>query len=608
MRDEKKSVVRRSFNTSAFVQKVLVIIMLCWFVIFLLIPIIMIFGKVVTNTAGEYVGLENFKDYFSNPLLRESILHSLCISLITAVGSTGLGLIFAYGITRTNMKFPTIYKYLGMFSLFLPTMVHGMALIYIFGTKGIVTQKLGIDIGLYGFPGIVMSEIFYTFPQAFLVLIVALQNADKRLYEAATVLGSSPFKRFFAVTLPGIKYGIINSFIVCFTLSFTDFGAPAVVGGNYSVLATDVYRQVIGQQNMSMGAVVGVFLTLPALLAFVIDSIMKKKSQSEELSTKAVAFEPEKSTLRDVIYQILCTLIILCILVLIMAVLVSAFATQWPNNLEFTLKHFNFQEKLMGSGVISFVNSFKLAGLTAMIGTVFVFVTSYLIEKGEVFPRLRSFCRFMSMLPMALPGLVLGLSYIIFFNKEWIDIPFLGISIENSFHGIYQTLAIMVFCNIIHMYSVTSITANTALKKLSNEYENVAASMSVPFWKVFFHVTVPMSLTAILEIFMYYFVNSMVTVSAIVFLYTPANKPAAIAILNMDDNGDYASAAAMAILILLINIIVRIGYEIVNKVLEKKIEAWKNGGEEQEIKQNLEIDQIELELIENFTASKDAAV
>jgi len=107
---KKKSVVRRSFNTSAFVQKVLVIIMLCWFVIFLLIPIIMIFGKVVTNTAGEYVGLENFKDYFSNPLLRESILHSLCISLITAVGSTGLGLIFAYGITRTNMKFPTIYK------------------------------------------------------------------------------------------------------------------------------------------------------------------------------------------------------------------------------------------------------------------------------------------------------------------------------------------------------------------------------------------------------------------------------------------------------------------------------------------------------------------
>ncbi len=573
----KKSTVVQNFNISTFVQRLLLILVMFWFFIFLVLPMLMIFTKVFQDTGGEYVGLDNFREYFSNPLLRQSIGHSLYISFVTALVSTLLGLVFAYGITRTNMRFKTVYKYLGMLSLFIPTMVHGMALVYIFGTKGFVTQFFGIDIGLYGKPGIILSEVFYTFPQAFLVLIVALQSADNRLYEAATVLGASPVKRFFAVTLPGIRYGLVNSFIVCFTLSFTDFGAPTVVGGNYSVLATDVYRQVIGQQNMSMGAVVGVFLTIPALLAFMIDLFLRKKSGGEEMSTKAVTFKAEEGRARDIAYQVLCSGILLCMFALIASVAMSAFVKRWPTDMTFTLRNFDFGKKLVGSGAVSFANSFQLAGLTAVFGTIIVFATAYLVEKSSIFPRFRALSRLLSMLPMALPGLVLGLSYIMFFNKDWIEIGFLNIAIQNSFHGLYRTMAIMVLCNIIHMYSVTFITATTALKKLSREYEYVADSMSIPFWRVFFHVSLPMSLTAVLEIFMYFFVNSMVTVSAIVFLYTTRTKPAAIAILNMDDNGDYAAAAAMSLLILLINIAVRTIYEIVNRILAKRIERWKTG-------------------------------
>lgn len=572
-----KTAKLRSETPSTIVQRILILFMFCFFLIFLVIPMVMILSKVFTDTAGNYVGLENFKTYFENPLLRQSIWHSLVVSVVTAAASTGLGLVFAYGITRTNMKFKIAYKYLGMLSLFLPTMVHGMALVYLFGTKGFFTEVLGIDVGLYGFPGIIMSEIFYTFPQAFLVLIIALQNADNRLYEAATVMGTSPAKRFFAVTIPNIRYGLINSFIVCFTLSFTDFGAPTVVGGNYSVLATDVYRQVIGQQNMSMGAVVGVFLTIPAFIAFIIDSIMRKKSENDQLSSKAVSFVPEPSKIRDVIYQIFCSIIVLCILGLIASVAMSAFVKRWPTDLSFTLKNFDFEAKLVGSGSASFLNSFKLSGLTALVGTVIVFVNAYLIEKTEVFGKIRGLCRFFAMLPMALPGLVLGLAYIIFFNKQWIEIPFLGIAIENSFHGLYRTMTIMILCNIIHMFSVTFITATTSLKKLSGEYEGVAQSMSIPFWRLFARVTVPMSLSAVLEIFMYYFVNSMVTVSAIVFLYTTKTKPAAIAILNMDDNGDYATAAAMSLLILLINIVARAIYELINHMVENRLNRWKTG-------------------------------
>ena len=137
----------------------------------------------------------------------------------------------------------------------------------------------------------------------------------------------------------------------------------------------------------------------------------------------------------------------------------------------------------------------------------------------------------------------------------------------------------MVIANVMHMFSVTFVTAKAALKKLDKEYENVADSLSIPFYKIFFRVTVPMSIEAILEIAMYLFVNSMVTVSVIVFLYTPDIKPASISILNMDDNGDYAAAAAMSVLILLTNVFVRGTYEIVTHKFLGNLMKWKCSSE-----------------------------
>lgn len=562
-------------NASIIVQRIMVIIMFLWFFIFLIMPLIMMFGQIFSDDMGNWVGLQNFRDYFNNPLMMSSIVHSLVVALVTATASTLLGLFYAYGITRTRIRGRRVYRYLSLLPIFIPTMVHGMALIYMFGKTGLFTVSTGVDIGLYGVKGIIMALIIYCFPQAYMVLSVALDNADNRLYEAAEVLGSSPARTFLRVTLPSIRYGLVNSFIACFTMAFTDFGAPEVVGGNYNVLATDVYRQVVGQQKMSMGAVVGLVLTIPALISFIIDLSMQKKNARNEISSKAVAFEAQPSKLRDICYQIYCSIIALIFLIMIAVVALSAFVKVWPYDMSFTLKHFNFGAALHGTGAVSFLNSVALSAGTAVLGTVLVFCFAYLIEKGKTFRKLSGFCRFLSMMPMALPGLVLGLGYIMFFNKQWIDIPFLGIEIENPFSGLYGTFAIMIFCTTIHLFSVTYVTASTALKKLDREYENVAESMNVPFWSVFSRVSLPMCIGAVLEIFMYFFVNSMVTVSAVVFLYTPQNKPATIAILNMDDNGDYAAAAAMSILIFLINVVFRTMYEFVNAAVSKRLGKWK---------------------------------
>ncbi len=210
-----------------------------------------------------------------------------------------------------------------------------------------------------------------------------------------------------------------------------------------------------------------------------------------------------------------------------------------------------------------FWNSLLVAFYSAVAGTVITFVNAYIIEKTRFLKGMRQVGYFLSILPLALPGLVIGLAYIFFFNHP-----------DNPLNWIYGTVLILVIANIVHFYAVPFITATTALKKLDKEFELASESMGVPFYITFLRVTVPMSLPAILEIAVYYFINSMVTISAVVFLYSADFKLASVSIVNMDDAGDVAAAAAMSVLIVATNIVVRIVYEIGTRKVRKKTEAW----------------------------------
>lgn len=568
------------------ILRLIIIFMLAWFIIFLIVPITIIFSNVFQNSQGEYVGLSNFSKYFTTPALKIAIFNSISISTMTTIISVFLAFLFAYGMTRSAIKIKPAYRYIAMLPLFVPTMVHGLSLTYLFGRKGIFTT-LGLDFPVSGERGIIIAEIIYTFPQAYMILMVALENADFRLYEAASTLGAGPIKTFFGVTLPSIKYGLISAITLCFTLSFTDFGAPQAIGANFPVLSTSIYKYVVGQHNFQMGAVIGVLLTIPAVIAFVVDRITQKRSGNSEISSKAVAYKITKSRFKDLFYQGYCSLISLSILTMFGAVSVIAFIKRWPYEKVFTLKHFDFGSRLLGSGLATFQFSIKMSALTAVFGTLMAFLVAYIVVKVQVLSPIRKFIHFFSMIPMALPGMVIGLAYIMFFNKPYFNIDFLNIRVSNSFTVLYQTVAIMVIANIIHMFSVTYVTATTALKKLDKEYENVADSMNIPFYRVIFHVTIPMSITAILEIAVYFFVNSMVTVSALVFLYSPQSKPAALSIVSMEDNGDFESAAAMSLIILSCNIVIRVLYEIALKTVMKRINKWKTGEIEKTKKEKL---------------------
>ncbi|MFE5321374.1 putative 2-aminoethylphosphonate ABC transporter permease subunit [Paenibacillus sp. NPDC056579] len=558
--------IRQKWNSGQSVQSLLIALLVFSLLIGILVPLCTLFAKAFVDRSDAFVGIANFMNYFSTPSLSRSLGNTVFISVISTAIAATLAFLYAYGITRTGIRGKSFFKYAAMLPLFAPTMMHGIALTYLFGNQGLVTTGFfgtlpGIKIPLYGPVGIIISEVIYLFPQAFMIFAAALAMTDYRLYEAAETLGAGKARKFMTVTLPSVKYGLISAIFVCFTASFTDFGAPQAVGGQFNVLATDIYKQVIGQQNFSMGATVGILLTIPAFIAFAVDRFVDRK-QKMMLSAKSTPYRIGQGRMRDIVYTVICWLCAIAIFIPLLTTVFASLVKVWPYEISLSLKHYDFS-RVAASGLEPFYNSLKVAFLTAIIGTVITFAFAYLIEKTRQLNGLRQVGYFLSILPLALPGMVIGLAYIFFFNDP-----------DNPLNVMYGTMAIIVLANVVHFYSVPFISATTSLKKLDKEFELVSESMRVPFYKTFFRVTVPMSLPVILEIAMYFFVNSMVTVSAVVFLRSADFNLAAVSIVNMDDAGDVAAAAAMSSLIVLTNIIIRAIYELVVHKVRKKTDAW----------------------------------
>ncbi len=549
----------------------LLLLVTAWLLLGVALPLLPLLLKSLQNTDGVYIGLANYAKYFGSVGLAQSFINSLTVSLLTTLLAVGLAFGYALALARTCLPGKGFFHAVALLPLFIPSVALAIGLIYLFGNKGLVTTGLlgrleaivgipvGFDIGLYGRTGIILGELLYCFPQAFLILLVAASLADSRLYEASLVLRASSLRSFWTVTLPSLKYGLVSACFVCFTLTFTDFGVPKVVGGNYNVLATDIYKQVIGQQNFAMGATISTLLLVPTVLAFVIDRLVQRR-QSAVLSERAVPLRPTPQRTVDSAALIYCTVIAAVILLVAGVVAYASLVDVWPYKLALTFKHYDFRS-VGGGGWDAFGNSLRMALYSAVAGVVITFSSAYLIEKSDTWPVVRSVVYFLSLIPVALPGMVIGLAYIFFFNPlAW---PIGRLAIYNPFNFLYGTMGILVLANVVHFYTVSFMTATTALKQIDRSFEAVSASLRVPFYRTFWRVTLPICLPAVLEIGMYYFVNALVTVSAVIFLYSPQLKLAAVAIVNMDDAGDTAAAAAMSTLIILASVGMRILYTIV---------------------------------------------
>lgn len=543
----------------------------------LVLPLAELVAKCLTNSRGEFVGLANFLQFFTASSMAAALYNSLFVSLAATLAALPPAFLFAYALTRTTMRGKAFFKQIAMLPLFAPSMLMGISLVYLFGRKGIVTTGffgalpwLGIDIGLYGATGIIIAEAILVFPPSVMILMTALANSDARLYEAAEALGAGKPEIFWSVTLPGAKYGVLSAVFVCFTLVFTDFGAPKVLGGNYSVLATDIYKQVVGQQNFNLGAVISVVMLVPTLIAFVADNWLRRR-QTGAIAARATPLVPKANKWRDRAFFAFCLAAAGVVAAVFLTAAFASLADVWPYKLLPTLKHYNFKN-YGGGGYAAFWNSLRLASYTALLGTAATFGTAYLVEKTRRFGWLRRAAYCLSLVPLALPGLVIGLSYIFLFNKPSFS---LGVDIPNPVFPLYGTMLLLVLCNVIHFYTVGFLTASAALRQIDREFDLAAESLSVPFYVTFRKVTLPLCLPAVVDIASYYFISAMATVSAVVFLYTPDLQLASVAVVNMDDAGDSAPAAAMSILIVAANIVAKTVFELASRWARKETDRWR---------------------------------
>jgi iron(III) transport system permease protein len=541
-------------------------------VAFLALPLLAILQQALQDPQGQFVWLANFIAYARTPSLLESLWNSLWVSGLVTIIAVPLAFVFAYALTRSCMPLKPLFRGITLIPLLAPSLLSAISLIYWFGNQGVLKAWMqGVGIAeIYGAPGIVVGECFTVFPHALMILVTALSLSDARLYEAADAMGTSALRKFWTITLPGARYGLISAALVTFTLVITDFGVPKVIGGNFNVLATDVFKLVIGQQDFARGAVVAILLLAPAVLTFTVDHFMSKR-QTAMLTARAVPYQAKPARGFDAAMTAFCMAIASLMLAMLGMAVFASFASFWPYKLEPSLRHYTMG--LVDAEVgTAFMNSVKMAAGTALFGTVLVFCAGYLLEKppggkqatSAAAGWLRTLVRALAMLPMAVPGLVLGLGYIFFFNAP-----------GNPLGGLYHTLALLTLCTIVHFYTTGHLTAVTALKSLDGEFEAVSASLKVPFFKTFWRVTVPICLPALVDIARYFFVNAMTTISAVVFLYAPETKVAAIAILNLDEAGEMGAAAAMAVMIFAASSVATLLFMALAWWVQRRTQAWR---------------------------------
>ena len=468
---------------------------------------------------------------FSKPMVGQALIHSLAVSLCATLISVILALTAAWYMARTAIHGKHIFHGILLFPMLIPSLSHGMSLIILWGSNGVLTRFFGSSEGIYGFWGILVGSVMYSFPVAYLMILDILRYEDFTPYEEAVVLGIPRWRRMIAISFPYLRKPLVNVLFATFTMIVTDYGVALMVGGTYKVLPVVMYEEVIGRQAFVQGSVFGVILLIPAIIAFFTDLFCKNHASATFLPKPFVI---QKSRIRNIASYLFLSLAAVCAMVPIISFAVLTFANRYPRDMSFSMHHIitSIQKNVMGY----MGNSILMALGTALLGTVTAFFCGYFTTRMP--DRSSRFLHFMSTLSLAVPGIVLGLSYVMFFKSTWL----------------YGTMAILILVNTIHFFSPPYLMMYHSMGKLNPNLEAVGASLGISRFRMLRNVFIPQTVMTLLEMFSYFFVNSMMTISAVAFLATAATKPVALMINQFEAQTMLEASAFISLLIWIINL------------------------------------------------------
>ncbi len=519
-----------------------VIIQVCialFFATVVIAPIITMFTRITP---------ESFRALTASSDFLPSVINSVTTALTAAVISMLLAVGASFAICRVDIRGKAVFLMLFVLPMLIPSISHAYGLKALIGVNGsgILSRLLGLNISVLGFGGIVAGSVMYSFPVAFLMMQSILQYEDGMPYKAAAVLGIPPYRRFFGITLPYMKKTLISMFFATFTMIITDYGVPEALhtrefGYTLSIL---MLRSVENSEYGGAG-VIGVMLLIPAAAAFAVDMLVPELSQSGFVSEPV---EQSRSKAAKIVSYVFCSGLSVCIILPVSAFIIQVFSRSYPTDMSFSLSHIADTFRSGADGFL--LNSLLYSFFAALSGTLLAFVCAYMTTRAK--SGISKGLHLMSITSVAIPGLVLGLSYVIFFKGSFI----------------YGTVFIIGLANAVHFFASPYLMMYNTLGKVNQDLEDVGKTLGIKRIRVITDVLVPKVRFTLYEMAVYFFVNSMMTISAVSLLAPPAPLPLSLMISRAESQIDIGKAATVSLLILLINFAVKLVVTVINKKRE----------------------------------------
>ena len=483
--------------------------------------------------------------------------NSLFLAVLVGLITTVLGLIFALVVTRSGFRYKRALRALTVLPIITPPFVIGLALILLFGLSGSVNVFFADLFGaaptrwLYGLPGVLIAQILAFTPIAFLVLIGVVEGVSPSMEEAAQTLRASKWQVFKTVSLPLMRPGLANAFLLGFIESMADFGNPLVLGGNYDVLSTEIFFAIVGAQyDQGKAAVLAMVLLFFTLGAFYAQRLWLGKKSYTTVSGKGDSgVHPHMPLGLSVPVLVIAMIWAAFTIVVYAMILYGSVVELWGVNNSLTFKHyvtafsFRFEDsgiRWSGSAWDSFWTTLKIAGIAAPLTAIVGLITAYLLTR-QTFAGKNAF-EFGTMLSFAIPGTVIGVSYILAFNVPPIEITGTGIILVVSF--IFRNMPVGVRAGIASM------------SQLDKSLDESSLTLGANSWQTFRRIILPLLRPAILAALVYSFVRAMTAISAVIFLVSAEYNMATSYIIGRVENNDYGLAIAYSTTLIFVMLIV----------------------------------------------------
>lgn len=516
--------------------------------------------KNINGTTLKTIGFANFIKIFKMTNFRHAISNTLWLGLISGIGSTVIGFLFAYVDSYVDVGSKIVKKLFGVVSILpvvSPPFVLSLSAILLFGRTGVITRGLFNmnNTQLYGWRGIALVQILTFFPVCYMMLKGLLKNIDPSLEEAARNMGAGRFKVFQTVTFPLLLPGIGNAFLVSFIESVADFANPMIIGGNFDTLATSIYLQLTGAYDKSGATAMAVVLLVISMGLFILEKYWLERKSVATLTGKATR---GRSAITDSSVRIplvtICTLLTVFVISMYILVPFGSLFKIWGRDYHLSLKWYEYIFKNKGYRV--FTDSMLLSAIASPITALLSMIIAYLVVKRKFFAK--GFMEFVAMLAMAVPGTVLGVGFIRGYNS--------GLFHSGILSDLYGTGAILVIVFIVRSLPIGTRSGIAALRQIDRSIEEAAYDMGADSAKVFQTVTLPLIKESFISGLVTTFVRSITAISAIILLVTPKYLLITVRINEHAEKGNYGIACAYATILI---VITYVAITIMNFVLGK---------------------------------------